>query len=499
MRSGLVLKTAHRELEPYWLYGDAPDDVLFTENETNTERLFGVAQRVAVREGCLPRVRRRRPQRDAVNPVQTGTKAAPHYVRTVGPGETAVVRLRLASAGDVSAPLGTGFDAMFARRQAGGRRVLPARHAVRAARRHAQRPAAGVRRHAVEQAVLPLHGATAGSKAIPRGPPPPEERKHGRNHEWWHFAAGDVLSMPDKWEYPWFAAWDMAFHCVAFAMIDPEFAKEPAAAAHARVVHASERPDPRLRMGVRRRQPAGARVGGDPRLPDRAEDVRPQGPRVSRAHLPEAADQLHVVGQSQGRRGQQHLRRRLSRPRQHRRVRPHLGAALRRSARAGRRHELDGDVLPQHARRSRSSSRRRTRSTRTSRPSSSSTSSTSARRSTGWAAAKAACGTKRTATTSMCSSFPDGRVLPDQGAVRSAGADPDSSRSRIGDRDRSAGFPRLRASALRWFAMYRPGPARTASPTSTHQGVEERVRLAHRRFAQAAAHPRARAGRGRDC
>ena len=60
----------------------------------------------------------------------------------------------------------------------------------------------------------------------PAGPPPPEQRKRGRNHEWWHFAAGDVLSMPDKWEYPWFAAWDMAFHCVAFAMIDPDFAKE---------------------------------------------------------------------------------------------------------------------------------------------------------------------------------------------------------------------------------------------------------------------------------
>ena len=60
----------------------------------------------------------------------------------------------------------------------------------------------------------------------PAGPPPPGARKRGRNHDWWHLAAGDVLSMPDKWEYPWFAAWDMAFHCVAFAMIDPDFAKD---------------------------------------------------------------------------------------------------------------------------------------------------------------------------------------------------------------------------------------------------------------------------------
>ncbi len=64
-----------------------------------------------------------------------------------------------------------------------------------------------------------LDGDKAGFK-------PPEERKHGRNHTWRHFAAGDVLSMPDKWEYPWFAAWDMAFHCVPLAMIDPDFAKD---------------------------------------------------------------------------------------------------------------------------------------------------------------------------------------------------------------------------------------------------------------------------------
>ena len=66
---------------------------------------------------------------------------------------------------------------------------------------------------------------------------------------WRHLDAADVLSMPDKWEYPWFAAWDMAFHCVAFALIDPDFAKEQLTAADARVVHAPERPDPGLRMG----------------------------------------------------------------------------------------------------------------------------------------------------------------------------------------------------------------------------------------------------------
>ncbi len=59
----------------------------------------------------------------------------------------------------------------------------------------------------------------------PAGPPPPEERKQGRNHEWTHLYNADVISMPDKWEYPWYAAWDLAFHCVPLALIDPEFAK----------------------------------------------------------------------------------------------------------------------------------------------------------------------------------------------------------------------------------------------------------------------------------
>ena len=222
-RSGLVLKTAHRELEPFWLYGDATDDVLFTENETNMERLFGVdnaspfvkdAFHAFVVDG----------RRNAVNPVQKGSKAAPLYIRTVGSGETAVLRLRLASAGDVSAPLGKGFDAMFTRREkethAFYRRVTP--FALPDDMRNVQRQAFAGMLWSKQYYRFMVHRWLEGD---PAGPPPPEERKHGRDHEWWHLAAGDVLSMPDKWEYPWFAAWDMAFHCIAFAMIDPEFAK----------------------------------------------------------------------------------------------------------------------------------------------------------------------------------------------------------------------------------------------------------------------------------
>ena len=105
----------------------------------------------------------------------------------------------------------------------------------------------------------------------PAQPPPPPAREHGRNREWTHLYNADVISMPDKWEYPWYAAWDLAFHCVPLALVDSDFAKEQLDAAAARVVHAPERPAARLRVGVRRRQSAGARLGGVARLQDRAE------------------------------------------------------------------------------------------------------------------------------------------------------------------------------------------------------------------------------------
>ena len=87
------------------------------------------------------------------------------------------------------------------------------------------RAAAGVRRHDLEQAVLPLRRAEVDQGRPSRQPPPPDGHRHGRNSEWVHLKNADVLSMPDKWEYPWYAAWDLAFHMLPFALIDPEFAK----------------------------------------------------------------------------------------------------------------------------------------------------------------------------------------------------------------------------------------------------------------------------------
>ena len=183
--------------------------------------------------------------------------------------------------------------------------------------------------------------------------------------------------MPDKWEYPWYAAWDLAFHCVPLALVDSDFAKEQLLLLLREWYMHPNGQLPGLRVVARRREPAGARLGGAARLPDREEAARHRRSRVPRARLPEAAAQLHLVGQPQGRRGHERLPGRLPRPRQHRRVRSQRAAADRRTSRTIGRHELDGDVLAQHAGHRDRARARRTRPTRTSRASSGSTSSTS--------------------------------------------------------------------------------------------------------------------------
>ena len=213
---------------------------------------------------------------------------------------------------------------------------------------------------------------------------PRSVRRHGRNAAWRELNAADVLSMPDGWEYPWFAAWDLAFHMLPMAVVDPGLRQGPAAAPDPRVVHAPQRPAAGLRVGVRRRQPAGPRLGRVARVQDRPPDHRAPRSRLPRPRVPQAAAQLHVVGQPQGPRGEQRLRGRLPGPRQHRRLRPLRGAARSRATSARPTARPGWASTRSTCWRSRSSSPARSRSTRTSRPSSSSTSCTSPRRSMAW-------------------------------------------------------------------------------------------------------------------
>ncbi|MHB8588437.1 MAG: MGH1-like glycoside hydrolase domain-containing protein [Candidatus Dormibacteraceae bacterium] len=208
----------HFDLGMRHLVSDGTPDLLFCDNETNTERLWGVGGRSAFpKDGINDHIVN---GASTVNPASEGTKAAFRHHLTIGPGETAVVRLRLSPSGNS----GTDIEQIMAARE----------HEASDFYAELAPPAA-----TAEEAMV-MRQAFAGmlwSKQFyhydvqrwldgdPAGPKPPDERLKGRNSDWVHLDNRDVISMPDKWEYPWYAAWDLAFHCVALAWVDPEFAK----------------------------------------------------------------------------------------------------------------------------------------------------------------------------------------------------------------------------------------------------------------------------------
>jgi len=216
-----VVVATHHDLGEYWFACDGAPALLFTENETNFRRLWNVPNRTPyVKDGIDRAVVAG--ETEAVNPEGVGTKVAAHYMVTVPPGKTHIVLLRL-SKPRVPAPFADAA-AVLATRQAETdafyRRLCPEGMSDDA--RLVQRQAfAGLLwskqyyHYNVEQWLT----------GDPAGPPPPEQRKSARNAAWRHCNNSDVLSMPDTWEYPWYAAWDLAFHCIPLAMVDPEFAK----------------------------------------------------------------------------------------------------------------------------------------------------------------------------------------------------------------------------------------------------------------------------------
>ncbi|XVU22977.1 MGH1-like glycoside hydrolase domain-containing protein [Actinoplanes sp. CA-054009] len=202
--------------------GGAAPTVLFCENETNTRRLFGAEPITPYpKDGINDHVVN---GAGTVNPDRVGTKCAFWYEVTVDPGETAVLRLRLRPAKAAGEAFGPAFDRVMAARRAEADEFYA----------ELTPPAAGA-----DEAKV-MRQAFAGmlwSKQLfyyqvdrwldgdRTQPVPPPERLSGRNSRWGNFDAFDIMSMPDKWEYPWFAAWDLAFHCVALAHVDPAFAK----------------------------------------------------------------------------------------------------------------------------------------------------------------------------------------------------------------------------------------------------------------------------------
>jgi hypothetical protein len=218
-----VIEAFESTLGNRWLYCNEATQLLFTENETNTERLFGVSNASGyVKDGINDYLIHDR--KDAVNPNQIGTKMSAHYVLTIAPGETKTVRLRLCDDPELAEPFGANFDTILGDRT---------READEFYGRISPFPATEDERNVQRQAFAGLlwskqfyyYVVEDWLKGDPSGPPPPESRQKGRNSEWLHVFNDDVISMPDKWEYPWFAAWDLAFHLIPLAIIDPDFAK----------------------------------------------------------------------------------------------------------------------------------------------------------------------------------------------------------------------------------------------------------------------------------
>jgi Glycosyl hydrolase family 63 C-terminal domain len=207
-----------------WIWFDGSPRLLFTENETNYRRLFaynGGSQ--YTKDGIGDFIVGGKSE--AVNPAENGTKAAAHYQLTIASGESATVKVRFTNRESNSGAEAAEFDDVFALRR------------NEADEFYATVVPPGLSddsRNVMRQAFAGLLWSKQFYHYIvsqwldgdPSGPVPPEGHRHGRNEEWRHLYNADVISMPDKWEFPWYASWDLAFHCVSLALVDPDFAKE---------------------------------------------------------------------------------------------------------------------------------------------------------------------------------------------------------------------------------------------------------------------------------
>jgi hypothetical protein len=213
-----------------WLSFDGQPNLLFTENETNAVRLFGSRNaspftKDGINDFVVNGVT------SAINPARVGTKVSAHYAMVVEAGQTVTLRARLSPSAPASSPFAPAaapfapFDAVMARRRHEAdefyAHVIP---------RSLSPDAAAVMRQSLagllwsKQFYHYVVKTWLEGDAVP--PPPPPGRAAVRNSGWKHLFNADVISMPDKWEYPWYAAWDLAFHCVPLALVDADLAKE---------------------------------------------------------------------------------------------------------------------------------------------------------------------------------------------------------------------------------------------------------------------------------
>jgi len=209
-----------------WLYCDKSPSLLFTENDTNTIRLYGIGNPGYFKDGINDAVVNGNAA--AVNPARTGTKAAAHYRLDVPAGGSVEVMLRFSNKAPetlTDGPFAPATVDTFAARQREADEfydgIMPKRLGA---------DVTTVARQALSGLLWSKqfyhYVVRDWLRGDPGQPSPPAQRRQGRNREWGHLYNADVISMPDKWEYPWYAAWDLAFHCVPMALVDAEFAKQ---------------------------------------------------------------------------------------------------------------------------------------------------------------------------------------------------------------------------------------------------------------------------------
>jgi hypothetical protein len=215
-----AIQADHAAAGTHYFYAEGSPELLFTENETNTRRLHGLADGAPYVKDAFHRylVEGRR---DAVNPAQEGTKAAALYRTVIPPGDSYTVRLRLSNRAEAR-PFGN-FEDLIGRR-----------------RREADEFYAAMQKPGLSEDLLRIQRQALASLLWSKQffyfnieqwlggdpvAPQPEARRNGRNAGWEHLNNFDIMSMPDKWEYPWYAGWDLAFHCIPLALVDADFAK----------------------------------------------------------------------------------------------------------------------------------------------------------------------------------------------------------------------------------------------------------------------------------
>ena len=221
-----VIEAAHAELGNYRLYCDMPSELLFTENETNTERLWSFPNSSRfVKDAFNGYVVERNAA--AINPLRTGTKAAGHWSLDIAPNKSQTIQLRLRK----TRPDTPSFQPFAKFNEIINSRITEADEFFASI---ASPTLTQEHRNIYRQALAGMLWSKQFYHYIvaqwldgdPGQPPPPKERKKGRNAAWRHLYNERVTSMPDKWEFPWYASWDLAFHCIPLALIDPGFAKE---------------------------------------------------------------------------------------------------------------------------------------------------------------------------------------------------------------------------------------------------------------------------------